>query len=73
MYPSCIQTVSNETGGERPAKVLKMDNKGQYYKITYTKIKQLYTQEDNTVHQFRPKQNIIHKDPIYAHNPKVVG
>ena len=41
-YPNCIHVFSNKTGGEKEAKVLKMDNKGQYYAITYTKIKQIY-------------------------------
>ena len=72
-YPNCIHVFSNKTGGEKEAKVLKMDNKGQYYAITYTKIKQIYAQKDNTVHRFKPKYNIPHKAPIYAHNLKVVG
>ena len=72
-YPNCIHVFSNKTGGEKEAKVLKMDNKEQYYAITYTKTKLIYAQKYNTINQFKLNYNIPHKDHIYAHNPKVVG
>ena len=76
-YPSCIPIVSvyfsTKQVAKKRRKFKKWTIKGQYHAITYTKIKQVYAQKDNTVHQFKPNYNIPPKDQIYAHNPKVVG
>ena len=42
LYPNSIHIFFDKTGGEKEAKISKMDNKGHYHAITYTKTKQIY-------------------------------
>ena len=48
-----------------------MENKRKYYKIKYTKIKQVYAQSSNKLQHFKTKENTTQKEPMFAHNSKV--